>query len=326
MRTIHAIKKTEWDILLASDIHIRSTIPISRKDPDFIETMWSKLSFMFQVGHELDVPVVIAGDLGNTSIWGDKFLNTFWNIWNYSPVELYIIPGQHDLLHHNLKSIDETAFGILSKMKKSIHNSKKYKIHIIKKKCLKIIRTKHQTINIHFVPYGENKSFRIRDKHLFNDESNMLVFHDMVVNNKLDYKEQKTSFADKILNKYKNMTLIVTGDNHVPFVHGNKGRHLINCGSMMRTKIIQTNHRPRFYLYSFNCKEYRAIYWPIKKDVFKAHNKKEEEEPAGLDSFFNKLKKTEGVDFSFRANMKAYVDRHTTRKQVRDKLRKAGAL
>jgi hypothetical protein len=110
--------------------------------------------------------------------------------------------------------------------------------------------------------------------------------------------------------------IIVSGDNHLSFMaekfsKTKSTRLLFNCGSLMRNRIDQKDHKPVVYVVDTSDMSYETHYIPVKPfaevmDVKKAEKRKARNEE--LESFVDKLSgdtQIEGLDFL--RNLEAYM-------------------
>ena len=103
------------DYILSSDWHVRDDKPVCRTD-NYQEEQTKKINFILSLAQKHKCPILVAGDLGNKPLWGDKLLNYFIDILNeYPNVEVYTVCGQHDLLNHRLDKWQEGGLGVLEK-------------------------------------------------------------------------------------------------------------------------------------------------------------------------------------------------------------------
>jgi hypothetical protein len=86
----------------------------------------------------------------------------------------------------------------------------------------------------------------------------------MIVDTKIWEGQEDHTYGKILLKKY-NYDLIVSGDNHNHFImHSGIGssigkKLLINCGSLLRTRIDQEDHKPCVYIYNTDPKEGEPI-------------------------------------------------------------------
>jgi len=130
--------------------------------------------------------------------------------------------------------------------------------------------------------------------------------------------------GNSLLEKFPEYSLILSGDNHLPFVCEKDGRFLINPGSMMRNTIAQRNHKPRVCLWYAEEKRVEPVFLPIKENVFDLqyieqheHDKNKEER---FESLITRVKEDVEIELSFENNIQNYLNKNRTEKSVIDKL------
>jgi hypothetical protein len=190
-------------------------------------------------------------------------------------IPVYSIPGQHDVKFHNIE-VRDVPFKILVEAG-YIHEISADGIHVGEKVFL----------------YGFGWNVKLADpKYTDANTTNIAVMHKMVINGKKLWPGQTDyTQARKLTRKYKH-DLFVCGDNHKSFIRDN----VVNCGSLGRMNIDQTNHKPFFCIYNTETKEIEKYYYDLKdpKDVFKeeetklqkASDKRKNEFAEGLKSDF----------------------------------------
>jgi hypothetical protein len=122
-----------------------------------------------------------------------------------------------------------------------------------------------------------------------------------------------------VLSRTKDYNLVVTGDNHEPFVHGK----VVNCGSMIRSSVAQFNHRPRVYLCQIaNPHEKQAVYIPMDASVKVIDMEKKEAEKSAseeVETFVRSLVGEEwDVGLSFKKNLRKCMNENKLSKQVKE--------
>jgi len=283
------------DAILAADLHIRADTPQCRTD-DFTAAMWKKLQFINDLANEHNIPILIAGDLGHRSQWPNWLLEKFMSI--ISDIEIIAIAGQHDLPGHNLEAIPQSGFGVLKRAGYILSFSK-------------IIP------HIDFFPFGTGI-----EKSIYNKNKLIIAMtHQMVIEDKPYWPGQVASSAKLLLKKFPDYKLILSGDNHQPFVVEYEGRLLVNPGSMMRTTADQIDHRPRVYLWEANSNSVEAVYLPIEQDVIdRSHIDTKKEKDARIEAYTTRLSERYEVGLSYEENLKAYFDENRTRQPIKDRI------
>jgi hypothetical protein len=142
---------------------------------------------------------------------------------------------------------------------------------------------------------------------------NILVMHRMVIGDKKLWEGQTDySQADKLLKDHPEYDLIITGDNHQRVIaRDQRGRAVINMGSMMRSTIAQTAHEPGIAIFDTETRELTIVPIPTQpaEKVFAVEKVAvEKERNEKLDLFVNSLQQGEGVEkMDFTANLSSFV-------------------
>ena len=284
MKRANNIKRV--DAILCSDIHLRESAPVCFKEPDvFFTEQWDALQTLKELQEKHNCPVYCGGDLF------DYWKPSPWLLSKtieHLPKEFYTVIGNHDVPQHNLDLIDKCGVNVLAKAGKlAILNETHF-------------GTKPTTV-IDLIGKG------------------LIVWHVMVWDGKnVPYQtfDETTSSAKKLLKKYKEADVMLTGDNHLPFVVEHKGAVLINPGSLTRQKADQIDYQPRVYLW-YNDNTVEPFYMPIdKKAITREHLEDEEERNERLEAFISKLN-TEGLKgLSFEENLQRFYKENKIKKKV----------
>jgi DNA repair exonuclease SbcCD nuclease subunit len=143
-------------------------------------------------------------------------------------------------------------------------------------------------------------------KHRDDNIRNILLIHRLFSTVKLFPSDDISVHGGDFL-KNTGWDLVVAGDNHIHFTFEHKGRYLVNCGSMMRSKIDQMSHKPVVYEYlardrKLTCTEIPCNEIELVMDVDRIEEFKERDEE--LEVFVQKIKdKTEIEGLDFELNM-----------------------
>ena len=150
-------------------------------------------------------------------------------------IPIYTVFGQHDLRYHS-SNVLNTPLKVLEASKV---------IHLLDKEPM----TAGPDVDIYGASWNEDipepEGSRI----------DILVCHKMIVDEKIWHGQEGHTYAKSLLIKSK-FDLIVSGDNHKTFiVHSGPGssigkKLLINCGSLLRTRIDQDDHKPCVFIYN----------------------------------------------------------------------------
>jgi DNA repair exonuclease SbcCD nuclease subunit len=268
-------------LILTSDWHIRETIPECRTD-DFWETQWEKVMFVNKLQREHGCPVVHAGDLFHH--WKPSPYLLSYTI-DYLPEQFHTIYGQHDLPQHNLEQRQKSGINVLHRANK---------VTVLPGVHWGQDPPSDNTLGVHVSDYVQRL---------------YMIWHHMVWQGKRPWPGCTDPSATAVLKKYKNYDLILTGDNHKPFVEEYEGRLLVNPGSLTRQTADQINHLPRVYLYDAHSNAVEPVYLPIQKGdevISREHIDKNEERGERIAAFITKLGGEWEVSLSFEDNLKRF--------------------
>ena len=279
------------DLILCSDMHLRESKPTCRTD-DYTSAQWTKLDYIQKLQYDYERPVLHAGDLFDH--WKPSpHLLTRTMI--HLPEQFYTVYGQHDLPQHNLELSHKCGINTLAQADK-----------------LKILGECH---------WGQkpNKASLIKP-----NDIKILVWHKMNYKGKKLWPGQVDPSALRLLKKYPQFNLIVTGDNHKPFVQEYEGRLLVNPGSMMRITAGQVDHRPRVYLWYADTNTVEPIYLPIEEGVIsREHIEVQKERDNRIDAFISRLDDDWETEFSFEDNLQRFAEVNKTKQSVMNIIYKA---
>src|SRR5574344_719180 len=93
---------------IVGDVHLVERNHRCRRD-NFLETALSKLKYIA----ENNDYVIILGDLFHLNSNSNYLFNVVYKFLSKYPNKFYCIPGNHDIFHGNLNSLDRTTIGAL---------------------------------------------------------------------------------------------------------------------------------------------------------------------------------------------------------------------
>lgn len=306
MKDVHGI--------LAADIHIRPDKPECRTD-DYFQAIERKIDRIFSRAEQFNCPLYIAGDLGERSTWPNWLLTWFINKVYAYEIQVVIIPGQHDLPGHELSRWRESALGVLAAAGAITllgTDGKGREGHVFGGEGVKIY------------PFPFEVPIRQIRKRA-DDIPCMAMTHQLVTGGKndLEWEEEKGSTGLALLKKFPGYDLILSGDNHKPFVIEYEGRLLVNPGSMMRSRADQIDHQPRIYLWNINDNTVEEDFLPIEDGVVsREHVEIETERKEKSLAYVKHLKMGYEITLSFKDNMKKALTENRIIKRVKDKINK----
>ena len=233
-----------------------------------------------------------SGDLFNhwkpspelLSLTIDHLPNQFWTIY-----------GNHDIPQHNLELANKCGIYTLWKAGKlgimkgmggwglSPDDWKNYETHKIK-----------------------NRTF--------------FMWHVMTYKKELPWPGCTDSNAKKLLKKFPDYDLILTGHNHKTFVEKHKDRLLVNPGSIFRMSADQENHKPCVFLYYADTNTVEPIYLPItpaKQCISREHIEGKEERDNRIEAFVSRLDGDWETTMSFEENLERFYGSNKVKKGVK---------
>lgn len=283
------------DLILCADLHLRETTPICRTD-DYMKAQQTKLEYIDELSTRYNARIVFAGDIFDHWKPSPALLSFALK---YLPEYNLCVPGQHDLPNHSPELMSKSGFGVLQTAEK-IENDVLF--------------------NNPFFKYGH---VTIRHGHIDNVDRHRtaLVVHHMVWQTDPPFPGAVGNSGNSLLKKYPDYDLIVTGDNHIPFVSEYEGRILVNPGSVMRSTIAQIDYKPRVYLYSAEQNKVWPEYLPIEKNVISVEHKCiKEAADQRIQSFIENLKEMNSVSVSFEDNLRQYLEENKTTNTIQEKI------
>ena len=248
---------------------------------DYWKAQGEKLTTLWKLQYKYNCPVYCAGDIFHKAKSNPVIESLAID---HLPEKFYGIPGQHDLPDHNIDNFDKSSLGVLFAA------------------STKIVKN----------PFEE--MFRIGE--------GVGLIHTFI--QKLGDEQDKIiggSSAKALLRKYPDLKLIVSGDNHKPFVYEYEGRLLVNPGSMMRMKADQIDHKPRVYLWYEESNTVEPVYFPIDDGVIdRIHLEREEKKDERIEAFVSHLNNDYTVGLDFKNNLEIFFRNNETKKAVQKQI------
>lgn len=289
--------------IICADIHSQDKTPECRTD-DFIETQKRKITFISDLQDSYGgIPIFNAGDLLDT--WKSSPEVLGWLIRKLK--NFYTIAGQHEMPYHNIDLINKSGLDVLDaagsvKIVKSIKNIVSNTVTTGGMALKIVIRGFHWGKPLE--PYtgqsgGNSGSYKVA------------LCHILTYLGREPWPDSMAERATSVLNKLKGYDLIVTGDNHKPFVVEHKGQLLVNPGSLFRLTADQIDHKPRVYLWYAEENKVKAVYLPIDKTaVSREHLEVQKETDNRYNAFVKRIKDDFAVELSFENNMKKFFKKN----------------
>ena len=257
-------------LLCVGDLHYRASQPRGRKD-DYVQALLGKMEQIHDIAEEHDCGFILApGDVFDSSVPPLWLVETF--IRQNRGRGVLAILGQHDQRYHHTAR-KNTPLGVSEAAR-----------------VVRVLgRMPYVSGGVEF--YGSSWSEPI-PKPKQSNSIKVLLLHEMIIKKDKLWPDQENFVRSAtILHKHQ-YDLIVSGDNHHFFTDSYEGRHLVNCGSLMRTNIDQGNHKPAVVLYDTEDRTVEVLLLDVEpaEDVLKIEESENEKiRSKDLDAFVEQL-------------------------------------
>ena len=290
IRTKGIVQLPSVDAIISADWHIREDVPECRMD-DFQDSMWKKILFVKELQEQYNCPVLLGGDLLDYWKPSPELLTKI--IENF-PKDIFTVLGNHDLPQHKLELVNKCGIRTLQAAK-----------------TLTILPGTHWGMPL------QRSSLRIKGRKI-------AIWHIHTWHKVLPWKNCTSSSATSILKNYDIFDLIITGDNHIPFVIRDNGRLLINPGSLMRQTADQIDYKPAVWLYSAETNEVSPVYFPIdQKAVSREHLESKEIRNSRIEAFITKMNDDWATTLDFEENLRRFFNTNEIDPEVVDLINEA---
>lgn len=297
-------------LLLTGDWHITDKTPQNRID-NYWETCKHKISFILEFANKENISYILQpGDFTDSPLMAWSTFIELTNLFNnYPNVKILTVFGQHDLKY---RAKGNTTLDAIVATCKNIIISKRI-----------FLPSKEQNVSLYCSSYDEEVPKIISKDETFG----ILLIHKMVIQNKLwaSQTEYVQGFNFVKANKFP---LIISGDNHQSFIINLKSakKYLFNCGSLLRSKIDQINHKPFIIIFDTETRQYEQIMIPIEpaEKVFALEKtSKEKELNENLMAFISGLSEHKEVGLKFEDNLNFYMNENNVKQEIRDIINEA---
>ena len=222
-----------------SDIHMSLRAPAARAEQDnWLEVQDKRLRELYDIARSNGrCPILVAGDLLHQ--WNSPAELVNWFIRKKpADVDIYAVPGNHDLPYHDYAEISRSAYWTLVEAG-AIKN-------LAPGDPVKVITAGGMRTVLHGFPCGF-KLWKCQDEKQ-DDVLHIAVVHQYI------WKSAETAHAaaeleDKIGKFVKRTTtydFTVFGDNHITFSAPAYG--IVNCGTLLRRRAEEKAYHPSAYL------------------------------------------------------------------------------
>lgn len=305
--------------ILSADWHVREDRPKCRVD-DFGTTITRKVKFIKDMQKEYhNIPVLLAGDAFHRSKprsqelqIGNNYFNLLtWSLQNF-PDNIIAIAGQHDIPNHNLDLINQSNLSVLAAAGKITYG----KYNPDNPDCI------GNFIGLHYFPFGKKIRPISTVDNAFLYPINIAMIHELIYRRDIDYFpgiEEIGTNAIPLLKKY-DYDLILSGDNHTPFVVEYENKLLVNPGSLYRSTAKQKEHKPRVYLWYAESNTVEPVFIPIDdlETIDIEYLEKEQKKENQIQKFAARLKDYDALDIDFLSNLDYYFKTARVHKKVKE--------
>jgi len=226
-------------IAVSADFHLRRDRPRVRTDEDWILSQKNNVVELFRKCRDLNVDkLLLVGDIldsSNQPPWVVNIIPEAMDTvkaegpWS---VEVHIIPGNHDLQHHQYANLHNSSIGNLMRMKG-------------------------------VVPHGVNKKFENTD---FLEEFGIVIIHRLIMPdaNESLARLANAEIAADIMESFPTAEFILTGDYHKHYVEIYEDTILFNPGCLNRQSADEKNYEVGFY--AFDTEDSSYGFFPLESD------------------------------------------------------------
>jgi DNA repair exonuclease SbcCD nuclease subunit len=283
--------------ILTGDTHIREDTPVCRVD-DFFAAQTRKLDWLADLQRQYDCPILNSGDLFHH--WKPSPYLLQYAL-KHLPDKMIVIPGNHDLPAHSLESYNKCGLGVLSEAGKIqvILDDNTY--------CL------NDPIRFEGFPWG-SAPHPTQAK----PPTNVAVIHIFTYVGRSPWPGCTAPGAHTLLKQMGGYDLVLSGDNHKPFIIEEDNRLLVNPGSLMRTTSDQAEHKPRVYLWYADTNTVEPVYVPIEENVVsRGHLEKNEARDERMTAFIESLGGEFEISLSFEKNLTEFLATNRVRQSTK---------
>lgn len=213
-------------LVCSSDWHLRTTVPTSRAERSWFDVMENRIN---QIKASFDgVPLVVSGDFFDRPDPPSSLVS--WALANLKGMEIYTIPGQHDLACHQYSARNDGAYGAL--IKAGV-------IQDLPALRWTTIGSMRAAVSMYAMPWGmyelpqepaPHGTFRlcVLHKYVYSDHTNAYI------------GVEETASAVGLTAYFDHFDLISIGDNHIPW----RLSKIVNHGSLFSMTSAQIGHIP----------------------------------------------------------------------------------
>jgi len=290
--------------ILTADWHCMDGQPVCRTD-DLIKTQIRKWQWLARLQEQYQCPILHAGDL--LDVWkSSPWLLAL--LFTHLPHGIITIPGQHELPAHKMDRLEESGLWVLNQSGR---------VKVLSEGEIDLRGADGSNFLLCTFPWGRSIKPRSEpDKCL----PAVAMAHTLTYAGKPPFPgAPPEGEALRLLKKFPEYQLILTGDNHEPFVISYKGRLLVNPGSLLRSEADQVEHQPRVYLWYADINIVKEVFVPIRTGVVsREHLDVKVQKEQRFAAYIERMKGVKRITIHFEDNLKKFFSINDQSKQVEE--------
>lgn len=260
--------------IFTADWHLRETPPAFRSGENFWGIQWKKVRTISQLQARFNCPVFHAGDLFHH--WKASPFLLSMTIKNL-PAQFFTVYGNHDLPQHNINLAGKSAIGTLEACE-----------------ALTVLPGNH---------FGDKEP----QTSIVIEGRKVMVWHVYNSLSKPFWANESTWMAKRMAEAFSDQDVILTGDNHTPFVYSESPTLVVNPGPITRQATDMVSIHPRVYLWYAATNTVEAVKLPLNPLPLDTRNIAENRERnIRMEAFVDKLNKEWEVNVDFQENLKRF--------------------
>lgn len=295
--------------VLLSDMHLSQTAPVARSaEPNWFDTIRRQWKPISETARKHDIPIVIAGDIFDRWNVSPEVINLAIEL--FTDLEIFAIPGQHDLPNHNYDQMHRSAYGVLTKS------------HVIEnlppKQYIEIIFNdsrmgKDNNLILYGYPWGyEPRPIKPRPS----NSIHLAVVHKYLWIDGVGYPgaPEETRLTKNTVKMLQGYHAAVIGDNHQHF----HDKHIFNCGGFIPRKSDERHYTPCYGVLWSDSRITKHLL-PTETDKWiSTFNHKEIAKQNNLTDFVGMLESLGGEQLEFTSTVKLYLDKNRVTGRVKE--------
>lgn len=295
--------------ILTADIELRLYPPTCRID-DYNIAFSNKLKWLKELQIFHNCPVLDAGDLVDKKY--KSIPNHFLLVWGMSslPKQMFSICGNHDLPGKSLANYSRSAM--------SVFEAAGTITRIYEDEPILL---ENEKIIVNGYGWGHKIDAPLEEIEGAEGIKRIALVHTMVYEEFEPFPGCEGYSAKEVMDLLPDFDLIVTGHNHQTFTRKEKGRVLVNPGSLMRNDADQIDFKPSVFLWYAEDNSIEQVFVPIEEGVIsREHIDVKKDKENRLDAFVEKLGEQVISGINFHDNLEAACADGAVAVGVKDKV------